>query len=92
VAEEIAAGWRQVLAQTSFIAGPQVTAFESEYAAFIGTRHCAGTANGTDAIELALRALGVGPGHECTAPANTLIDTAGARARTAAFPGPSRPH
>jgi dTDP-4-amino-4,6-dideoxygalactose transaminase len=86
VAEEIAAGWRQVLAQTSFIGGPQVAAFESEYAAFIGTRHCAGMANGTDAIEIALRALGVGAGDECIIPANTFIATAEAVCRAGATP------
>lgn len=86
VAEEIAEGWRQVLAQTSFIAGPQVAAFESEYAAFTGTRHCAGMANGTDAIEIALRALGVGAGDECILPANTFIATAEAVSRAGATP------
>jgi dTDP-4-amino-4,6-dideoxygalactose transaminase len=86
VAEEIAEGWRQVLAKTSFIAGPQVAAFESEYAAFIGVRHCVGVANGTDAIEIALRALGVGPGDECILPANTFIATAEAVWRVGARP------
>jgi dTDP-4-amino-4,6-dideoxygalactose transaminase len=86
VAGEIAEGWRQVLARTSFIAGPQVAAFESEYAAFTGTRHCAGVANGTDAIEIALRALGVGPGDECILPANTFIATAEAVCRAGATP------
>jgi dTDP-4-amino-4,6-dideoxygalactose transaminase len=86
VAGEIAKGWREVLARTSFIAGPEVAAFESEYAAFIGTRHCVGTANGTDAIEIALRALGVGPGDECIIPANTFIATAEAVARAGATP------
>src|SRR5215471_13039547 len=78
VADEIAEGWRQVLASTSFIAGPQIAAFEAEYAAFIGTAHCVGVANGTDAIEIALRALDVGPGGECILPANTFIATADA--------------
>jgi dTDP-4-amino-4,6-dideoxygalactose transaminase len=86
VAEEIAEGWRQVLARTSFIGGPEVAAFESEYAAFTGTRHCVGTANGTDAIEIALRALDVGPGDECIVPANTFIATAEAVARVGATP------
>jgi dTDP-4-amino-4,6-dideoxygalactose transaminase len=86
VAEEIAEGWRQVLARTSFIAGPQVAAFESEYAAFAGTRHCVGVANGTDAIEIALRALGVGSGDECIIPANTFIATAEAVCRAGATP------
>jgi dTDP-4-amino-4,6-dideoxygalactose transaminase len=86
VAAEIAEGWHQVLARTAFIGGPQVAAFESEYAAFTGTRHCAGTGNGTDAIELALRALGVGPGDECILPANTFIATAEAVCRAGATP------
>lgn len=86
VAEEIAEGWRQVLAQSSFIAGPQVATFESEYAAFAGTRHCVGVANGTDAIEIALRALGVGPGDECILPANTFVATAEAVWRAGATP------
>jgi dTDP-4-amino-4,6-dideoxygalactose transaminase len=86
VAEEVAEGWRQVLAKTSFIAGPQVAAFESQYAAFTGARHCVGVANGTDAIEIALRALGVGQGDECILPANTFIATAEAVARAGATP------
>jgi dTDP-4-amino-4,6-dideoxygalactose transaminase len=86
VAEEVAEGWRQVLAKTSFIAGPQVAAFESEYAAFTGAQHCVGVANGTDAIEIALRALGVGPGDECILPANTFIATAEAVWRAGATP------
>lgn len=86
VAEEIAEGWRHVLAWTSFIAGPQVASFESQYAAFIGTRHCVGMANGTDAIEIALRALGVGAGDECVVPTNTFIATAEAVSRAGATP------
>jgi dTDP-4-amino-4,6-dideoxygalactose transaminase len=86
VADEIAEGWRQVLAKTSFIAGPQVAAFESEYSGFIGTRHCVGMANGTDAIEIALRALGIGAGDECILPANTFIATAEAVSRAGATP------
>ena len=86
VAREVAEGWQQVLATCAFIDGPQVAAFESEYAAFIGTRHCVGLANGTDAIEIALRALGIGPGDECILPANTFIATAGAVCRAGATP------
>jgi dTDP-4-amino-4,6-dideoxygalactose transaminase len=86
VAHEVAAGWQQVLARTAFIDGPQVAAFENEYAALIGTRHCVGMANGTDAIEIALRALGVGAGDECILPANTFIATAEAVCRAGATP------
>ncbi len=86
VADEVSAGWRQVLEQTAFIDGPQVAAFEDEYASFIGTHHCVGVANGTDAIEVALRALGIGPGDECILPANTFIATAEAVCRAGATP------
>ncbi len=86
VADEVAAGWAQVLATTGFVGGPRVAAFEAEYAAYLGVEHCVGVANGTDAIELALRALGVGHGDECVVPANTFIATAEAVARTGATP------
>jgi dTDP-4-amino-4,6-dideoxygalactose transaminase len=86
VADEVALGWQQVLEKTAFINGPQVAAFESEYAAFIAASHCIGVANGTDAIEVALRALGIGPGDECILPANTFIATAEAVCRTGATP------
>jgi dTDP-4-amino-4,6-dideoxygalactose transaminase len=86
VADEVADGWREVLARTAFVGGPQVAAFEREYAEFIGVPHCVGMANGTDAIEIALRALGVGPGDECILPANTFVATAEAVARAGATP------
>ena len=86
VAEEVAEGWQEVLARTAFIGGPQVAAFERDYAEFIGVPHCVGMANGTDAIEIALRALGVGHGDECILPANTFIATAEAVSRAGATP------
>lgn len=86
VAQDVADGWAQVLARTAFIDGPQVAAFENEYAAFIGTGHCVGVANGTDAIEIALRGLGVGEGDEAILPANTFIATAEAVRRAGAAP------
>jgi dTDP-4-amino-4,6-dideoxygalactose transaminase len=86
VADEVVEGWAEVLAQTAFIGGHQVTAFEREYAEFIGVPHCAALANGTDAIEIALRALGVGQGDECILPANTFIATAEAVSRAGATP------
>jgi dTDP-4-amino-4,6-dideoxygalactose transaminase len=80
IASEVAVGWQEILDRTAFVGGPKVTAFESEYADFIGTSHCLGVGNGTDAIEIALRALGVRPGDECIIPANTFIATAAERA------------
>ncbi|MDG4764277.1 NeuD/PglB/VioB family sugar acetyltransferase [Solwaraspora sp. WMMD406] len=84
VAEEVDAGFKRVIADTAFIGGAEVAAFEAEYAAFSGVPHCVGVANGTDALELALRAVGVGPGSEVILPANTFIATAEAVARAGA--------
>jgi dTDP-4-amino-4,6-dideoxygalactose transaminase len=86
VADEVAAGWADVLAQTAFVGGPQVAAFEREYADYLGVPHCVGVGNGTDALEFALRAAGIGPGDECVLPANTFIATAEAVVRCGATP------
>jgi dTDP-4-amino-4,6-dideoxygalactose transaminase len=84
VAAEVAEGWAEVLARTAFVGGPAVAEFEAAYAAYSGVEHVVGVANGTDALELALRALGVGPGDECLVPANTFIATAEAVVRAGA--------
>jgi dTDP-4-amino-4,6-dideoxygalactose transaminase len=84
VAEEVEAGFKRVIADTAFIGGAEVGAFEREYASFSGVPYCVGVANGTDAVELALRAVGVGPGSEVILPANTFVATAEAVARTGA--------
>lgn len=70
----------------SFIGGPAVAAFEQGYAAMAGTRHCVGVGNGTDALELALRAVGVGSGDEVIVPVNTFIATAEAVTLVGATP------
>jgi dTDP-4-amino-4,6-dideoxygalactose transaminase len=75
-----------VLAAGDFILGADVVAFEEEFARFSGAAHCVGVANGTDALELALRARGVGPGDEVVLPANTFVATAEAVSRTGARP------
>jgi dTDP-4-amino-4,6-dideoxygalactose transaminase len=84
VAQEVETGFKRIIAETAFIGGAEVTAFEQEYAEFSGLPHCVGVANGTDALELALRAVGVGPGTEVILPANTFIATAEAVARAGA--------
>ena len=76
VAEEIAAGFARVIGQTAFILGPEVRSFEDAFARFCGVAHCVGVGNGTDALELAVRALGLGAGDEVLVPANTFIATA----------------
>ena len=59
-----------------YILGPEVEAFEEEFASYLGVRHCIGVANGTDALTIALRALGVGPGDEVVMPSFTFYATA----------------
>jgi dTDP-4-amino-4,6-dideoxygalactose transaminase len=88
VADEVRLGLEQVFAATSFVGGPHVRLFEGEYAALIGVEHCIGVGNGTDALELALRAAGVTPGGEVILPANTFIATAEAVSRIGAVPVP----
>lgn len=88
IAEEVESGIREVFARTSFIGGPEVAEFEQAYARFVGARHCVGVANGTDALELGLRAAGVLPGGEVILPANTFIATAEAVSRIGAVPVP----
>jgi dTDP-4-amino-4,6-dideoxygalactose transaminase len=86
VAAEIQAGLEDVMASTAFIKGAAVEAFERDYAAFTGVAHCVGVANGTDAVELALRAAGVSAGAEVIMPANTFVATAEAVVRAGARP------
>jgi dTDP-4-amino-4,6-dideoxygalactose transaminase len=86
IAEEVHEGFSEVLSAGDFIGGKAVAAFEQEYAEFVGARSCVAVANGTDAIEMALRALGVGHGDEVVVPANTFIATAEAVVRAGARP------
>ncbi|MFF3916945.1 DegT/DnrJ/EryC1/StrS family aminotransferase [Streptomyces sp. NPDC001852] len=86
VADEVRAGFERILADTAFVGGDEVRQFECEYADFGNIAHCVGVANGTDAVELSLRASGVGHGDEVVVPANTFIATVGAVARTGARP------
>ncbi|HEU4807636.1 MAG TPA: DegT/DnrJ/EryC1/StrS family aminotransferase [Homoserinimonas sp.] len=84
IAAEIAAPMERVLLSGEFIGGPEVAEFEQAYAAWLGADYCVGVANGTDALELALRACGVRAGDEVILPANTFIATAEAVARIGA--------
>ncbi len=86
VEAEVATGFARVMAATAFINGPDVAGFEKEWAAYTGTRHAVGVANGTEALELALRGAGIGPGDEVIVPANSFIASASAIARAGARP------
>src|SRR4051812_20762291 len=81
---EVADGIDRVMASGSFIGGDEVTAFEQAFATFANVSHCIGVANGTDALELLLRALDIGPGYEVVLPANTFVATAEAVVRAGA--------
>ena len=86
VAAEIEAGFEEVMSSAAFIKGEVAAAFEREYAAFTGVAHCVGVANGTDALELALRAAEVPAEAEVIMPANTFVATAEAVVRAGARP------
>jgi dTDP-4-amino-4,6-dideoxygalactose transaminase len=76
----------RLLATGAFIGGEAVAQFEAAFAAFCGVRHAVGVGNGTDALHLALRALGVGPGDEVITTANTFVATVGAITQSGARP------
>jgi dTDP-4-amino-4,6-dideoxygalactose transaminase len=73
--EELVDAFRDALRSAAFIGGPQVEAFEREFAAYCGTRHCVGVANGTDAVRFALMAAGVGRGDAVVTVSHTFIAT-----------------
>jgi len=73
---ELDAAMRRVLEGGSYLLGPELAAFEAELAAWLGARHAVGVDSGTAALELALRALDVGPGDEVIVPAMTAAPTA----------------
>ena len=73
--EELVDAFRQALRGAAFIGGPQVEAFEQEFAAFCGSRYCVGVANGTDAVRFALMAAGIGKGDAVVTVAHTFIAT-----------------
>lgn len=68
----------RVLESGHYVLGPEVRAFEAEFAAYIGVRHCIGVSSGTAALELALRAKGIGPGDEVITTAHTAVATVAA--------------
>lgn len=84
--KEVQASWDEILARTSFVGGTAVGEFEAAYAAYSSVKHVMGVANGTDALEIGIRALGIGYGDEIIVPANSFIASALAVARAGATP------
>ena len=76
IKDQIDAGIQKVLAHGQYILGPEVAELEEKLAAFCGAKHCISVANGTDALQIALMALGIGAGDEVITPGFTYIATA----------------
>lgn len=86
IKDKIDAGIARVLAHGQYILGPEVAELEEKLAAYTGAKYCISCANGTDALQIALMALGVGPGDEVITPGFTYIATAEAAAVLGAKP------
>jgi dTDP-4-amino-4,6-dideoxygalactose transaminase len=84
--DEVRAAIERVVASGTYILGPEVSAFETEFADYCGARHGVGVANGTEAITIALRAMGVGEGDEVVVPSFTFYASAEAIPPTGATP------
>ncbi|MEU8775816.1 DegT/DnrJ/EryC1/StrS family aminotransferase [Streptomyces sp. NPDC048606] len=82
------AAWARVLGSGRFVLGPEVEAFEEEFAAWCGGAHCVSVADGGSALELVLRGLGIGAGDEVIVPAHTFVATWLAVSATGARPVP----
>jgi len=83
---EIDAAIENIITKSAFIGGEEVRKFESEFAAYCETKACVGVGNGTDALYLTLKALGVGPGDEVLTVAHTFIASSEAISLTGARP------
>lgn len=89
--EELDGAYRRVMQRGWFILGEEVAAFESEFAAFCGTRHCVAVGNGLEALHLILRGCGIAAGDEVLVPSNTFIATWLAVSFAGATPVPVEP-
>lgn len=84
IKEEIDSAIRQVISETAFIGGKYAKRFEDKFARYCNAEHCIGVGNGTDALFIAMKALGIGPGDEVITAANSFIATSEAITQTGA--------
>lgn len=91
IREQLDVAYRRVMDSGWFIMGPELEAFESEFAAYSEVKHCIGVGNGLEALHLLLRAYGIGPGDEVIVPSNTFIATWLAVSQCGATPVPVEP-
>jgi dTDP-3-amino-3,4,6-trideoxy-alpha-D-glucose transaminase len=86
IASDLDGAFQRVMRSGWFILGEEVETFEAEFAAYCGVSHCIGVASGTEALQLALLACGIGPGDEVITVSHTAVQTALAIAATSATP------
>ncbi len=91
IAEPLTESFGRVMRSGWFVCGPELEAFEQEFAAYSGVRHCVGVGNGLDALHLLLKAYEIGPGDEVIVPSNTFIATWLAVSHAGAAPVPVEP-
>ena len=89
IADELQEAAARVVASGWYVLGPEVEAFEAEWASYVDAKHCVGVGNGLDALTLTLRALGVGAGDEVVVPSHTFVATWLAVAACGATPVPA---
>jgi len=86
IRNEVDEAIKRVIDNTAFVLGPELEAFEKDFASFCGTKYCIGTSSGTSALHLILLGYGIGPGDEVITVPNTFIATVEAIAMTGATP------
>ena len=92
IREPLDAAYHRVVDSGWFIMGPELEAFEAEFAQYCEVKHCIGVGNGLEALHLLLRAFGIGPGDEVIVPSNTFIATWLAVTESGAIPIPVEPN
>ncbi len=78
--------WKKLIESTEFTLGPVMEAFEKKFATYVNKKHCIATNNGTDALIIAFKSIGLGPGDEAITVCNTFYATVGAIVATGATP------